>query len=279
MCDLTRLCNFRSSSPSSLTMLYGALLSLAASMFCLGLFLVHRASLLENDFRKLQRDIILQLNQPRSEGVKEKMAKMSKTREPKVFQNTQSSLMSSRRMKREQSSNRAPTSFLQLTANSNKLPDIKGNITVIPWTVSVQGGNAISQKENRIVVQEDGYYLVFGQVWCHWTSSVTKLILQLTCSNSVANVLLNSQVLFKSSNAVMGHVIRRWSSAGSDTRSTELLRCLQEMPGEHPANTCHTAGIVQLRRDDRLELVIPYRPQALISMDAESTFFGVVQLN
>ncbi|XP_029020822.1 tumor necrosis factor ligand superfamily member 13B-like isoform X2 [Betta splendens] len=249
MCDLTRLCNFRSSSPSSLTMLYGALLSLAASMFCLGLFLVHRASLLENDFRKLQRDIILQLNQPRSEGVKEKMAKMSKTREPKVFQNTQSSLMSSRRMKREQSSNRAPTSFLQLTANSNKLPDIKGNITVIPWTVSVQGGNAISQKENRIVVQEDGYYLVFGQV------------------------------LFKSSNAVMGHVIRRWSSAGSDTRSTELLRCLQEMPGEHPANTCHTAGIVQLRRDDRLELVIPYRPQALISMDAESTFFGVVQLN
>lgn len=42
-----------------------------------------------------------------------------------------------------------------------------GNITVIPWTVSVQQGNAISQKENKIVVQEDGYYLVFGQVLCH----------------------------------------------------------------------------------------------------------------
>lgn len=62
-------------------MVYGALVSLAAFMFCLGLFLVHRASVLENDFRKLQRDIILQFNQPRSEGVREKTAKMSKTRE------------------------------------------------------------------------------------------------------------------------------------------------------------------------------------------------------
>lgn len=50
-------------------------------MFCLSLFLVHRASVLENDFRKLQGDIILQLNQPRSEGVNGKIAKMSKTRE------------------------------------------------------------------------------------------------------------------------------------------------------------------------------------------------------
>lgn len=45
------------------------------------IFLVHRASVLKNDFRKLQGDIILQLNQPRSEGVNGRMAKMSKTRE------------------------------------------------------------------------------------------------------------------------------------------------------------------------------------------------------
>lgn len=113
---------------------------------------------------------------------------------------------------------------------------------MIPWTVSVQQGNAISQKENRIVVQEDGYYLVFGQVLCHCNSSVTKLILHLICSNFSANVLLNSQVLFESSNTVMGHIIRSWGSANADTRSTELLRCLQEMPGATPANTCHTAG-------------------------------------
>ncbi|XP_023257868.1 tumor necrosis factor ligand superfamily member 13B-like [Seriola lalandi dorsalis] len=234
-------------------MLYNALLSLMAFMFCLSLFLVHRASVLENDFRKLQGDLILQLNQPRSEGVNGKMAKMSKTREdikPSTFQKAQSSLkMSSRRVKREQGSCRAPTSFLQLTANTNKQPDMRGNITVIPWTVSAQQGNAISQKENRIVVQEDGYYLVFGQV------------------------------LFTSPSTVMGYIIRSLGSTNAETTSTEVLRCLQEMPDATPANTCYTSGIVQLHQNDELELVIPYRPQAVISVEADSTFFGVIQLN
>ncbi|XP_031175536.1 tumor necrosis factor ligand superfamily member 13B-like isoform X2 [Sander lucioperca] len=234
-------------------MLYNALLSLTAFMFCLSLFLVHRASVLERDFRKLQGDIILQLNQPRSEGVNGKMAKMSKTREDikqSTLRKAQSSLkVFSRRVKREQGSCRAPTSFLQLTANTNKQPDIRGNIAVIPWTVSAQQGNTISQKENRIVVQEHGYYLVFGQV------------------------------LFTSPSTVMGHVIRSWGSTRTGTTSTELLCCLQEMPDETPANTCYTAGIVQLNQDDELEMVIPYRPHALISMDADGTFFGVIQLN
>ncbi|KAM9356904.1 tumor necrosis factor ligand superfamily member 13B-like [Symphorus nematophorus] len=232
-------------------MLYNALLSLTAFMFCLSLFLVHRASVLENDFRKLQGDIILQLNQPRSEGVNGKVAKMSKTREdikPSTLQKAQSSLkISSMRVKREQGSCGAPTSFLQLTANTNKQPDIRGNITVIPWTVSVQQGNAISERENRIVVQEDGYYLVFGQV------------------------------LFECPNVVMGHIIRSWDSMKT---GTELMRCLQAMPDEEkPANTCYTSGVVQLHQDDELELVVPSKPQALITMDAESTFFGVIQLN
>ena len=41
-------------------------------------------------------------------------------------------------------------------------------------------------------------------------------------------------------------------------------------------------GIVQLHQDDELELVIPDRPlmdKVLISMDADATFFGVIQLN
>ncbi|XP_041846581.1 tumor necrosis factor ligand superfamily member 13B-like isoform X1 [Melanotaenia boesemani] len=264
-------------------MLYNTLLSLTAFMFCLSLFLVHRASVLQSDFLKLQGDIILQLNQQHSEGVDGKMATMSKTGEdmkPSVFQRAQSSLkISSRRVKREQSSCRPSTSFLQLRANTNKQPDIRGNITVIPWTVSAQQGNTISQKENRIVVQEDGYYLVFGQVWCHSKSSITKLILHVICSNYSPNVLLNSQVLFESPSAVMGHVIQSWSSTKARKQSRELLRCLQEMPDETPANTCYTAGTVQLLQGDELELVIPCRPTALISMEADSTFFGVIQLN
>jgi len=79
ICDLTHLSNL--GSLTNLTMLYNALLSVTALMFCLSLFLVHRASVLQSDFRKLQGDIILQLNQQRSEGVSGKMAKMSKTRE------------------------------------------------------------------------------------------------------------------------------------------------------------------------------------------------------
>ncbi|KAM4554507.1 tumor necrosis factor ligand superfamily member 13B-like isoform 1-T1 [Odontesthes bonariensis] len=234
-------------------MLYNALLSVTTLMFCLSLFLVHRASVLQSDFRKLQGDIILQLNQQRSEGVSGKMAKMSKTREdikPSAFQRAQSSLkISSRKVKREQSSCKPPTSFLQFRANTNKQPDRRGNITVIPWTVSAQRGNAISQRENRIVVQEDGYYLVFGQV------------------------------LFESPSTVMGHVIRSWSSTKAG-KTTELLRCLQEMPVETAhSNTCYTAGTVQLLQDDELELVIPFRPNALISMEEDSTFFGVIQLN
>ncbi|XP_023124553.2 tumor necrosis factor ligand superfamily member 13B-like isoform X2 [Amphiprion ocellaris] len=234
-------------------MLYNALLSLTAFMFCLSLFLVHRASVLENDFRKLQGDIMLQLNQPHSEGVNGKMAKMSKTREdikPSVFQKAQSSLkISSRRVKREQNSCRVPTSFLQLRPNTNKQPDIRGNITVIPWTVSAQKGSTISQKENRIVVQEDGYYLVFGQV------------------------------LFESPSTVMAHVIRSWSSSEAGKKSTQLLCCMREMSDKTYGNTCYSSGTVYLLQDDELELVIPDRPGALISTDTESTFFGVIQLN
>ncbi|CAJ1058099.1 tumor necrosis factor ligand superfamily member 13B-like [Xyrichtys novacula] len=234
-------------------MLRTAVLSLTALMFCLSLFLLHRASVLKNNFRKLQRDIIQQLNQPCSERVNGKTAKISETREDlkaSALQSAQSSLkISSRRVKREQSSCRAPASFMYLTANTNKQPGIRGNILEIPWTISAQRGNAISQRENRIVVQEDGYYLVFGQV------------------------------LFTSQSSVMGHIIQSWSSTRRGITSTELLRCIQEMPDHTPANTCYTAGIVQLHQGDELQLVIPDRPQALISMDPESTFFGVIQLN
>lgn len=225
-------------------------------MFCLSLFLVHRVSVLEGDIRSLQRDIILQLNQPRSDRVNGKMDRMSQTREHvfsedtklSAFQTAHSSLRTFlRRVKREQNSDGGLTSILALTARGNSEPEIRGNTALIPWTISVQQGNAISLRGNKIVVQEDGYYLVFGQV------------------------------LFEGPNKVMGHVIQKWSSMKSGT-STQLLHCLQEMSAAGSSNTCHTAGIAQLRQGDELELVIPDRPNAIITMDAESTFFGVIQM-
>ncbi|KAI3351884.1 hypothetical protein L3Q82_020714, partial [Scortum barcoo] len=167
-------------------------------------------------------------------------------KKPSTLQKAQSSLkITSRRVKREQGSCRAPTSFLQLTANTNKQPDRRGNITEIPWTVSAQHGDAVSLKENRIVVQEDGYYLVFGQVLCHCNSSITKLILHLICSKHSANVLLDLQVLFIGPSAVMGHTIRSWGSGETGSTPTALLRCLQEISDAPPDNTCYTAVVVQ----------------------------------
>uniref|UniRef100_A0A3Q2DK80 Tumor necrosis factor ligand superfamily member 13B-like n=1 Tax=Cyprinodon variegatus TaxID=28743 RepID=A0A3Q2DK80_CYPVA len=254
-------------------MLYNALFSLTAIMFCLSLILVYRVRVLERDLYKLQGDISQQLNQQRSEGVHGKLAKMSKTSEVlrisaeliELKHDVCPPLLP------------APTSFLQLRAIASKQPDRRGktnfknlasalllsaiilnkcvfpfppgNITVIPWTVSAQRGNTISQRENRIVVQEDGYYLVFGQV------------------------------LFESQSTVMGHVIQSWSSTEAETRPVELLRCLQDIKEGAEDNTCYTAGTVHLLRGEELEMVIPVRPSALISLEADSTFFGVIKLN
>lgn len=81
MCDLTPLSSWRNIQSAGLIMLYNALFSLTAIMFCLSLILVYRVRVLERDLYKLRGDISQQLNQQRSEGVHGKLAKMSKTSE------------------------------------------------------------------------------------------------------------------------------------------------------------------------------------------------------
>ncbi|XP_041930295.1 tumor necrosis factor ligand superfamily member 13B-like isoform X1 [Alosa sapidissima] len=142
-------------------------------------------------------------------------------------------------------------SFLQMAAMVNEKPIQRGNVTVIPWTVSIQQGSAVTASDNKIVVQQDSYFMVFGQV------------------------------LYHDRGAIMGHLIRQQpsSASGGVGRYRDLFRCLQEMPGEeNSANTCYTAGIVKLEHNDQLELVIPDRPHAQVAMDTESTFFGIIQL-
>ncbi|KAG7464877.1 hypothetical protein MATL_G00170310 [Megalops atlanticus] len=153
-------------------------------------------------------------------------------------------------IKREQSHHTVQQSFLQLAATANENPVLRGNVTTIPWTVAIQHGPAVSSNDNKIIIQQDSYYMVFGQV------------------------------LFHNSGVIMGHLIRRRKSnvSGTEQRFTDLLRCLQEMPQNNCVNSCYTAGIVKLEQDDELELVIPDRPQAQVAMDADSTFFGIIQL-
>ncbi|KAL7886363.1 hypothetical protein AOLI_G00066580 [Acnodon oligacanthus] len=141
-------------------------------------------------------------------------------------------------------------SFLQLAAKGDEKPQLRGNVTVIPWTIAAQRGPALATLNNKIIIQEDSYFMVYGQV------------------------------LFLNPNEAMGHVITRKTSsvAGTEQTITTLFHCLQEMPEDDPLNTCYTAGIARLGCQDELELVVPFRPDAQIVMDTESTFFGIIQL-
>ena len=67
---------------------------------------------------------------------------------------------------------------------SSSLALCTDNVTVIPWTVSIQNGEAISSKDNKIIVQQDGYYMVFSQV--------EEQLLTLWHCNSIAIVRLRN---------------------------------------------------------------------------------------
>ncbi|XP_064874346.1 tumor necrosis factor ligand superfamily member 13B-like isoform X6 [Oncorhynchus nerka] len=224
-------------------MLYHALLLVSTLTVSFSFFLVYKVAVLEDDINKLRGDIS-NLKPHSKESPDGMITGMSRTWErskqvaslnsqqqrqtAKDSQTLCSSTASSLRMKREQAGCSG------------------GNVTVIPWIVALHQGEAISSTGDRIIIQQGGFFIVFGQV------------------------------LFQSPGTIMGHIVR---SRGTDQRSTELLRCLQEMPQTNCANTCHTGGMVKLEREDELELVIPDRPQAQVSMDADSTFFGIIRLN
>ncbi|XP_048885305.1 tumor necrosis factor ligand superfamily member 13B-like isoform X1 [Brienomyrus brachyistius] len=229
---------------------------------CLNFFLTYEVRVLKGDLEKLKGGFLShqQTSQDFTNGqfilnIWEKIRLMtSKTSYHMETQKRHPHAINSSaiRIKREQTDIATQQSFLQLIATANDNPVLRDsdNVTTIPWTVAIQHGEALLIADNKIIVKQDSYYMVFGQV------------------------------LFHNPGIVMGHLIRRRKSSvsGMEHRFTDLLRCLQEMPQNNCANTCYTAGIVKLEREDELELVIPDRPQAQISMDADSTFFGILQL-
>nr|XP_046180586.1 tumor necrosis factor ligand superfamily member 13B-like isoform X1 [Oncorhynchus gorbuscha] len=247
-------------------MLHHALLLVSTLAVSFSFFLVYKVAVLEDDINKLRGDISnlkphskespdgMITGMSRTWGRSKQVASLNSQQQRQTEKDSQtlcSSTASSLRMKREQAGCSGGTavvqqSFLQLSANTKEQPFVRGNVTVIPWIVALHQGEAISSTGDRIIIQQEGFFIVFGQV------------------------------LFQSPGTIMGHIVR---SRGTDQRSTELLRCLQEMPQTNCANTCHTGGMVKLEREDELELVIPDRPQAQVSMDADSTFFGIIRLN
>ncbi|XP_051749377.1 tumor necrosis factor ligand superfamily member 13 isoform X4 [Ctenopharyngodon idella] len=84
-----------------------------------------------------------------------------------------------------------------------------------------------------------------------------------------------SQVLYKDTTWVMGHVITK-RLKGAETK---LMKCLKSMPSNvsQPLNTCYTAGIHFLESGSSLQLSVPRKSAELI-LTAHATFMGLFSI-
>lgn len=138
---------------------------------------------------------------------------------------------------------------LQLIADSDMPIIQKGEYTFVPWALSFKRGQALEERENKIVVKEAGYFFIY------------------------------SQVLYTGSTFAMGHLIQRKKVHvfGNELSLVTLFRCIQNMPTTLPNNSCYSAGIARLEVGDELQLSIP-RKNASFSRDGDGTFFGALKL-
>ncbi|XP_038576653.1 tumor necrosis factor ligand superfamily member 13B isoform X1 [Micropterus salmoides] len=142
---------------------------------------------------------------------------------------------------------------LQLLANTTRKlfrKDISSMPHIgIPWQAGLRRGSALELFRDRILVNEEGFYFVYSQVY------------------------------YMDSTFAMGHVVIRWKKnvVGDEPQYVFLFRCIQNMNTDHPYNTCYTGGIVKLELGDHLELLIP-RSTANVSLDGDSTFLGAFKL-
>ncbi|XP_052018526.1 tumor necrosis factor ligand superfamily member 13B isoform X3 [Apodemus sylvaticus] len=138
---------------------------------------------------------------------------------------------------------------LQLIADSDTPTIRKGTYTFVPWLLSFKRGNALEERENKIVVRQTGYFFIY------------------------------SQVLYTDPIFAMGHVIQRKKVHvfGDELSLVTLFRCIQNMPKTLPNNSCYSAGIAKLEEGDEIQLAIP-RENAQISRNGDDTFFGALKL-
>ncbi|XP_076769910.1 tumor necrosis factor ligand superfamily member 13B isoform X4 [Arvicanthis niloticus] len=128
-------------------------------------------------------------------------------------------------------------------------PEETGTYTFVPWLLSFKRGNALEERENKIVVRQTGYFFIY------------------------------SQVLYTDPIFAMGHVIQRKKVHvfGDELSLVTLFRCIQNMPKTLPNNSCYSAGIARLEEGDEIQLAIP-RENAQISRNGDDTFFGALKL-
>ncbi|XP_048835235.1 tumor necrosis factor ligand superfamily member 13B-like isoform X1 [Brienomyrus brachyistius] len=177
---------------------------------------------------------------------------------------------------KKRSSEKVLQPCLQMMTNSNREPTLQGEAccgwsllwvepavggacshgvrlseehTVLPWLTGLRRGTALEEKEDAILVKEEGFYFVY------------------------------SQVFYMDTTFAMGHFIvrKKQNVVGDELKKVILFRCVQNMDPDFPYNTCYTGGIVKLEVGDRVELLIP-RKSANVSLDGDSTFLGAIKL-
>ncbi|XP_048835236.1 tumor necrosis factor ligand superfamily member 13B-like isoform X2 [Brienomyrus brachyistius] len=150
---------------------------------------------------------------------------------------------------KKRSSEKVLQPCLQMMTNSNREPTLQEEHTVLPWLTGLRRGTALEEKEDAILVKEEGFYFVY------------------------------SQVFYMDTTFAMGHFIvrKKQNVVGDELKKVILFRCVQNMDPDFPYNTCYTGGIVKLEVGDRVELLIP-RKSANVSLDGDSTFLGAIKL-
>ncbi|XP_075708603.1 tumor necrosis factor ligand superfamily member 13B [Rhinoderma darwinii] len=159
------------------------------------------------------------------------------------------SLVQNTRSRRHASEEKVYHSCLQLIADKTRNIENEDDNTLIPWILSFKQGNAVEEKQNKMLIKENGLFFIYGQVW------------------------------YRDYVFAMGHVIQRKKIhiVGDDPSLVTLFTCIQNMPASNPNNSCFTAGIAKLDEGDELQLIIP-RNNANISLNGHGTFFGAIKL-
>ncbi|XP_026111006.1 tumor necrosis factor ligand superfamily member 13-like [Carassius auratus] len=120
-----------------------------------------------------------------------------------------------------------------------------GDITVLSWAAEQSRGQGLQVSADIVTVETEGTYFIY------------------------------SQVLYKDTTWIMGHVItKRFKGA-----ETKLMKCLKSMPSNisQPLNTCYTAGIYFLESGSTLQLSVPRKSAELI-LTAHATFMGLFNI-
>uniref|UniRef100_A0A671KKU0 Tumor necrosis factor ligand superfamily member 13-like n=1 Tax=Sinocyclocheilus anshuiensis TaxID=1608454 RepID=A0A671KKU0_9TELE len=117
--------------------------------------------------------------------------------------------------------------------------------TVLSWAVGQSRGQGLQVSADTVTVEAEGTYFIY------------------------------SQVLYKDTTWVMGHVITK-RLKGAETK---LMKCLKSMPSNvsQPLNTCYTAGIYFLESGSTLQLSVPRKSAELI-LTAHTTFMGLFNI-